>query len=139
MIDHSKFDFIEDLPVSEEMIGAYLEGNLLGSEMREVSNFVESDNNLYCIVNEVEGISNIQELEIESNLQTMNSQLLDFAVEFTLPAIEILSNTEPSVPSDDYITSAYIPEIHNHNEEMDCDETQGETGLTHLPEDEINL
>lgn len=138
MIDHSKFDFIEDLPVSEEMIGAYLEGNLLGSELREVSNFVESDDNLYCIVNEVESISNIQE-ETESNLQTINSPLLDFAVEFTLPAIETFSNTEPYIPADDIITSAYIPDTHNHNEDIDCDEIQGDTEFPHLPEDEINL
>ena len=35
MIDLNKFDDLEDLPVSEEMLGAYLEGNLHGAEFRE--------------------------------------------------------------------------------------------------------
>ncbi|MDE5905652.1 hypothetical protein, partial [Duncaniella sp.] len=46
MIDEellSKFNRIEDLPVSEEMLGAYMEGNLHGSEFREVNNFILSD------------------------------------------------------------------------------------------------
>lgn len=40
----SKFERIEDLPVSEEMLGAYLEGNLRGAEMREVQNLINADN-----------------------------------------------------------------------------------------------
>lgn len=32
----SKFDRIQDLPVSEEMLGAYLEGNLSSSEIGEI-------------------------------------------------------------------------------------------------------
>lgn len=38
------FDSIEDLPISEEMLGAYLEGNLRGAEMREVQNLINADN-----------------------------------------------------------------------------------------------
>lgn len=41
----AKFDRIQDLPVSEEMLGAYLEGNLRGFEPREVQNLIEFDNN----------------------------------------------------------------------------------------------
>ncbi|MBO5062019.1 MAG: hypothetical protein J6C31_05295 [Prevotella sp.] len=42
MIDINKFNDLEDLPISEEMLGAYLEGNLHGSEFREVNNFIQS-------------------------------------------------------------------------------------------------
>lgn len=40
----SKFERIEDLPISEEMLGAYIEGNLRGAEMREVQNLIHNDN-----------------------------------------------------------------------------------------------
>ena len=40
MIDYDKLDSLMELPVSEEMIGAYLEGNLHGAELREVQNIV---------------------------------------------------------------------------------------------------
>lgn len=38
-----KFDSIEDLPISEEMLGAYLEGNLTPSESEFVQNEIDSD------------------------------------------------------------------------------------------------
>lgn len=38
-----QFDNIKELPVSEEMLGAYMEGNLDGAEFREVYNIVEKD------------------------------------------------------------------------------------------------
>lgn len=40
----NKIDSLEDLPVSEEMLGAYMEGKLRGSELREVQNLIDSDN-----------------------------------------------------------------------------------------------
>lgn len=43
MIDVNKFDDLEDLPISEEMLGAYLEGNLHGSEFREVHSYIQED------------------------------------------------------------------------------------------------
>lgn len=43
MIDYDKLDSLMQLPVSEEMIGAYLEGNLHGAELREVQNLVGKD------------------------------------------------------------------------------------------------
>lgn len=40
----SKLDSLEELPVSEEMLGAYIEGNqLLGSEIHEIDSFIASD------------------------------------------------------------------------------------------------
>lgn len=43
MIDYDQLDSLMELPVSEEMIGAYLEGNLHGAEFREVQNIIEKD------------------------------------------------------------------------------------------------
>ena len=43
MIDYEKLDVLMELPISEEMLGAYLEGNLHGAELREVQNIVEKD------------------------------------------------------------------------------------------------
>lgn len=46
-----KFSDIEDLPVSEELLGAYLEGTLSGAEMREIRNIIDTEPlfaELYC-------------------------------------------------------------------------------------------
>lgn len=53
MIDISKFDDLEDLSISKEMLGAYLEGNLHGSEYREVYNFIQDDNTMADLVDSV--------------------------------------------------------------------------------------
>lgn len=61
MIDEelmSKFDRIQDLPVSEEMLGAYLEGNLDFYEMQDLSNIANNDPMLQSIIEETtSGIS----------------------------------------------------------------------------------
>ena len=41
-----KFDSIEDLPVSEEMLGAYLEGNLDDAEVSEIESMLQNSSNL---------------------------------------------------------------------------------------------
>lgn len=55
MIDEellNKFDRIQDLPVSEEMLGAYLEGNLDFYEMEDLSNIANNDTMLQSIIEE---------------------------------------------------------------------------------------
>lgn len=54
MIDINKFDDIEDLHISEELLGAYLEGNLHGSESREVQNFINNDASVSSLIDSVE-------------------------------------------------------------------------------------
>lgn len=54
MIDINKFDDLNDLPVSEEMLGAYLEGNLHGAEFREVQNCVHEDTSLSSLIGNIE-------------------------------------------------------------------------------------
>lgn len=50
----AKFDSIDDLPISEELLGAYTEGNLRGAEHREVHNIVSNDTNLSDLMSSVE-------------------------------------------------------------------------------------
>lgn len=47
-----KFNRIQDLSVSEEMLGAYLEGTLQGAELDAISKQISSDSNLSEILNE---------------------------------------------------------------------------------------
>ena len=51
-----EFDGIQELPVSEESIGAYLEGKLAGAELREVQNLLNSDDNLFQVIEKVSDI-----------------------------------------------------------------------------------
>ena len=54
MIDEellSKFDRIKDLPVSEELLGAYVEGTLEGTELDTISNQISSDYSLREVLN----------------------------------------------------------------------------------------
>lgn len=52
-----KFEDIQDLPVSEEMLGAYMEGKLVGSELDEVTQHVSSDIHLRELLHDVSEIS----------------------------------------------------------------------------------
>lgn len=67
MIDDNlftKFDSIEDLPISEELLGAYAEGNLRGAEYREVHNVISNDMNLSDLMSSVEQDSLFQENDL---------------------------------------------------------------------------
>lgn len=54
----NKFDRIQDLPVSEEMLGAYMEGNLNDVESILVSNMLDSNPELSRLSYEIESYSN---------------------------------------------------------------------------------
>lgn len=61
----SRFGEIQDLPVSEELLGAYLEGNLDVYEMTEVSNLIYNDPSLKSMLNDatLDNIYNNQIIE----------------------------------------------------------------------------
>ncbi|MCM1501307.1 MAG: hypothetical protein NC115_01410 [Bacteroidales bacterium] len=59
----AKFDSIDDLPISEELLGAYTEGNLRGAEYREVHNIVSNDTNLSDLMSSVEQDSFFNEID----------------------------------------------------------------------------
>lgn len=86
MIDEellNKFDRIQDLPVSEEMLGAYMEGNLNDAESILVSNMIDSNPDLSLLSYEVESYTN-DALEDSSIIDQGDM----FASDFVLPAIE---------------------------------------------------
>ena len=45
-----QFNDIQDLPISEEIIGAYLEGNLAGADLRDVQNLLNTNDSLFKMV-----------------------------------------------------------------------------------------
>lgn len=60
MIDEellNKFDRIQDLPVSEEMLGAYMEGNLNEAEKGTVSELIYDNPRINSLVSDCEGFS----------------------------------------------------------------------------------
>ena len=95
MIDEellSKFNRIEDLPVSEEMLGAYMEGNLHGSEFREVNNFILSDADTISLMDTVEADLNfIRDLDLSYQQGFIGADVSeDVFSEMNLPEISIL-------------------------------------------------
>lgn len=74
MIDENllnKFNQIEDLPVSEEMLGAYLEGNLDSFESANIESKITSDSNLSSFVD------SIAHDDVTSILDNIEHQLFD--------------------------------------------------------------
>lgn len=60
----NKFASIEDLPVSEELLGAYLEGNRDDAECIIVNNAIDSFSDVSAIVIEIQSIENSNPLGI---------------------------------------------------------------------------
>lgn len=108
MIDINKFDDIEDLSISEEMLGAYLEGNLHGSEFREVHNFIQSDANTIGLIGEVEDdLDFIHDIYLSYQQGIIDANINeDLFSEISLPEISVLgmdSLIETSSPLNDDI------------------------------------
>lgn len=76
----NEFDNIPDLPVSEEMLGAYLEGNLEGDELIDVGYMVQEDSLMSYIANEISA-DNPMEFkvsDIDSELIPNLHEVIDF-------------------------------------------------------------
>ena len=94
MIDYDKLDVLMELLISEEMLGAYVEGNLHGSELREVQNIIERDSFVADLILNAEDFA-----QISNDLSDMWMSGQDFGIgedfgcqsinadEFTLPEI----------------------------------------------------
>lgn len=67
----AKFDRIQDLPVSEEMLGAYLEGTLDSFESSNIESKISSDNHLSTFV------ESIAHDDVASILDNLEGQLFD--------------------------------------------------------------
>lgn len=64
-----QFNDIQDLPISEEIIGAYLEGNLAGADLRDVQNLLNTNDSLFKMVDSLGDIDK----GMESLISTPNA------------------------------------------------------------------
>ncbi len=83
---------IKPLPISEEMLGAYLEGNLAQSDAQYVEQMLQGNDDLSTFVNEL-SVSD----DLMSNYQV--EELPSFENDFTLPEIatEVGTFVEPHI------------------------------------------
>ncbi len=124
MIDITKFDDIEDLSISEEMLGAYLEGNLHGAEFREVQNYIQEDAFLSGLVDIVEN-----DFGSLNDIMLPNDLIIDFSHgmgdihdSFSLPDADSFgmeSLIDPSSPlTDDLILGGDCQNFINDNDDF---------------------
>lgn len=83
----SKLDRIEDLPVSEEMLGAYMEGNLDFFEEANISSIIQTDAYLSHLIYDA------RSLPADCPLATVPT-LQEFDLPINNPAFESLSDSE---------------------------------------------
>lgn len=81
----SQFDDLQDLPVSEEMLGAYIEGNLDGSEQQFVEKFCLFDDRFEELLSSIsmsseeqnfDFLTNDFDTEITNNLNELNTEFM---------------------------------------------------------------
>ena len=82
-----KFDRIQDLPVSEEMLGAYIEGNLDSTEFSEIADAIASNEALSDLLENVKMHTEIQDIsDLDASMfnSGINADLPNITVESTL-------------------------------------------------------
>lgn len=132
MIDEellSKFDLIQDLPVSEELLGAYFEGNLSDSESIEVSSIIDSNPDLSYISLEV-GASTAdfetsfqpteeEFVSLDSGLPEIDEYEHNFQCHQLANGIDFAAICEPQLADDmfglEHSDTDVIPNIENNN------------------------
>lgn len=73
-----QFGDIQELPISEEVVGAYLEGNLGGAELRDIQNVLNSDASFYKMIESIGDIDkNMDELVNSSSAIVESPQAMD--------------------------------------------------------------
>lgn len=97
-----KFGDIADLPVSEELLGAYLEGNLDGIDAATVEDAISEASDLEDLV---DGVSDVDDLVADMDgLDSEDYNVVDF-VPFELPSWEPWSEysyVAAGCPDDDF-------------------------------------
>ena len=148
----NKFDRIEDLPVSEEMLGAYLEGNLHGSEFREINNIIHDDSTLFNLVGIVENdidFINDKNYSVGTELGSLY-EYNDVLADFSLPEIDMLepqslidsssSMTEDSISgcachkfvSDDNESNFHHSDATEHGHDQHLNHHELDLGMTNI-------
>ena len=101
MIDEellNKFDRIQDLPVSEEMLGAYMEDNLDSTENSQIESLLSMDSHLS------ELLENISHESIGNILDNIGQQLFD-------PSYPVfISDIELPDPNSEYLSQGFYNE-----------------------------
>lgn len=115
----AKFDRIQDLPVSEEMLGAYFEGNLGNSDSELVSNAISHDLFLMNLSHEAEITSEVYEMGSENPDVFFHDDVIDLVdsdlftdvhetIESSIPMSDDLleiDNLDFNLPDIDYFLS----------------------------------
>lgn len=109
MIDNellAKFDRIQDLPFSEEMLGAYLEGNLDSCEASQIESVISRDSTLSEFVDSIS-------LDSDSILDNLEQQIFEptyphFLSDIQLPSLG--NKIDPENFYHDYMVEAYRPD-----------------------------
>lgn len=115
---------IKPLPVSEEMLGAYLEGNLALNDARYIQQMLQDNDELSAFVNE---------LSVSDNLTSdyRMEDIPNFENDFTLPEIstEVGIYLEPQILSlgfeplfDDVAACALVPDCMNNDDVISFDD-----------------
>lgn len=141
MIDDNlfaKFDSIEDLPISEELLGAYAEGNLRGAEYREVHNVISNDMNLSDLMSSVEQDSLFQENDLFSTYDNVigvanaddylhvnieELELPSISPELLIGATQLSSDIVLDATFDDVLGQVH-EDINDHN--LDCNSSDND-------------
>lgn len=117
-----KFDKIQDLPVSEEMLGAYLEGNLSNEENEYVHDAIESDLTLMNITFSVS--QPIPDVFFEDVvIDSIELPLINNEINFDEPDIHNdpidKPFDEPEIPSFPDLDD--IPDVDESNTDEECE------------------
>lgn len=87
--------YIKPLPVSEEMLGAYLEGNLSADEAQRIEQLIGTDESLSGLLDDVE------ELTLMEGTDSIYDDFPDFGEGYMLPGIpdtsDILGGSEEMI------------------------------------------
>ncbi len=115
----NKFDRIQDLPVSEEILGAYLEGNLSPSEIFDVESAIQEYDYLCDLVDSnTEYDTGIDNISIDSNLGDLELPIIpdDSYIE-----LDLAYSSFPETEDFDYIATCAIDDQYLHDDSYDDD------------------
>lgn len=96
----NKFNNIEDLPVSEEILGAYLENSLTDNVAIEVNGIIENSGYLTSLINTIQSQSDLNAEDLVHKESTVLDGILDW-VDIELPEV---TNSEISGLESLYVT-----------------------------------
>lgn len=106
-----RFDLLEELPVSEEMIGAYLEGNLSEQEAVYVSELIEESPLLYEVAADGD-LTDAYDVDASSDGYTFDP-IADGGAEVDFPREDFDALQLPDLTGDPYIRSNWEPDMEN--------------------------